>query len=62
MDTENLINDILEVIKETPMSPSDIASELGLHQRDVDYAIQLILERGYAAPNLDWKLALNLNF
>ncbi|MCK5601549.1 hypothetical protein KAR91_06770 [Candidatus Pacearchaeota archaeon] len=59
---ESLIDEILTAIEKAPMCPDEIAACVSGTKEETDYAIQLILDRGYAAPNLDWKLTLNLNF
>ncbi len=57
---EQLIDRILTLIKNKPMKPNEIAIKLmDVPQDDIDHAIQIILERGLAAPNLEWKLTLN---
>ena len=56
MSVENLIDEILLAIDKVPMSPDEIAVHVSGTREETDYAIQLIIERGYAAPNIEWKL------
>ncbi len=55
---ESLVTEILVVIEKAPMLPNEIYKHVSGTKEETDYAIQLILDRGYAAPNLEWKLTL----